>query len=253
MCSSKTGLWRVLLALLAVTLVVDSGAAWAQGWQGTLQDGRPVQVDPRTNRITVTSEGGRVDQLWDGAHRLQDGTTITTHSGIVVPNRQIWDYRHGQTLMPPKPFVVEGPSPCEVLKRKVCGFAGECRDAEGCDLAGQLLELFNQEQNELRARGRVIDAGNTWGQCSEALADRKFFPPCQKSAAADTGVCRRLVDKVCGVGDRCGGQESCDLARQLQGAIYQERLTSLDPRLPTYSEQQCQQALRDRTYFPACQ
>ena len=86
-----------------------------------LQQGDVVTVDPETNRATVT-RGGTTTPMWDGTHRMQDGSVLIINRGIAVPNMN--------TLEPdrlPLPEAEEwegapiaGYSPCEKLARRVC-------------------------------------------------------------------------------------------------------------------------------------
>ena len=94
-------------------------------WTSQLEAGGTVSVDPTTNRATVTRDGVSTP-LWDGVHRLQDGSAVTVRSGQVVPNEAILRARKPQ---PPPTDQAEswvgipivGASPCEQLVQRVCG------------------------------------------------------------------------------------------------------------------------------------
>jgi hypothetical protein len=150
--------------------------AHAGGWTSTLEDGGTVTVDPETNRATVNRNGVETP-LWDGAHRLQDGSALITNRGIAVPNESIIESRR-----PPPPETEEwqdvnivGYSPCEQLVRQVCGQQGQCADAEACGLSRQLLEMETQERNESRNRNLMTYSS---GQCLKVIKDRENFGIC---------------------------------------------------------------------------
>ena len=151
-----TGAWVTLVCL--VILAASPPATQAAEWSSTLKGGGQVTVDPRTNRITVQKNGVQT-QLWDGVHRLEDGSSITVRSGQVVPNQEILRARR----QPDMPEETEGPgaevwigapivgaSPCEKLLQRVCGEARQCADQEGCTLAVQMLEMEQQEREKAR-------------------------------------------------------------------------------------------------------
>jgi hypothetical protein len=150
--------------------------AHAGGWTSTLEDGGTVTVDPDTNRATVIRNGIEAP-LWDGTHRMQDGSSLITNRGIAVPNTSIIESRRQP---PPKTEEWEdvnivGYSPCEQLARQICGQLGECADVEACGLAHQLLEMEIQERNESSNRNLMT---YTSGQCLKAIRDKENFPAC---------------------------------------------------------------------------
>ena len=115
---------RLTLLILLMPAVVTVSADWSSQLKG----GGTVSVDPDTNRATVT-RGGVTTQLWDGAHRLQDGSIIITNRGVAIPNESILESRQ---LQPPETEEWEGvrivgTSPCERLVRRVCGDEDQCR------------------------------------------------------------------------------------------------------------------------------
>jgi hypothetical protein len=167
--SGKTWLTVAMMALFLLP-------AHAVGWTSTLEDGGTVTVDPDTNRATV-NRNGVVTPLWDGTHRMQDGSSLITNHGIAVPNESIIESRR-----PPPPETEEwqdvniiGYSPCEQLVRKVCGQQGQCADAEACDLAHQLLGMETQERNDSSNRNLMT---YTSGQCLKAIRDTQNFAAC---------------------------------------------------------------------------
>jgi hypothetical protein len=137
-----------------------------------------VTVDPTTNRATIT-RGGITSQLWDGAHRMQDGSILITSHGVAIPNESILESRE---LQPPETEEWEGvrivgTSPCERLVRRVCGAENQCKDAEACSPSQQLLEMETGERNASKNRGLMT---YTSGQCQKAMKDREFFTSCAK-------------------------------------------------------------------------
>jgi len=237
-------------------------AVSAAEWSSTLKGGGTVTVDPRTNRISVQKHGVQTP-LWDGVHRLEDGSSITVRSGQVVPNEQILRAR-GQ---PDVPEESEGPgaevwigapivgfSPCEKLVRRVCGENQQCAGQDGCAAATQLVEMEQQERAAQATASRMTYSS---GQCQEADRDRQFFATCGAQAApwaagddrapfVPPSSCQMLVDKVCGGQGVCDGETACDLARQLL------RLAQEEPAGTTTTDRQCRDALADEPVFKPC-
>jgi hypothetical protein len=149
----------------------------AAGTGSGLQNGGAVTVDPGTNRATVTRDGVTTP-LWDGAHRMQDGSILIIKQGISVSREPV----HG-TRLPPIPKAVEwegapivGHSPCEKLVNRVCGVQGRCGKSEACNLARQLLSM---EQDERAASDNPNRMTYTSGECHQVKADRELFPSCK--------------------------------------------------------------------------
>jgi hypothetical protein len=168
-----TALAAGVLMLAAAPLVAD--------WRAQLDRGGQVTVDPESNRATVTRDGVTTP-LWDGVHRLQDGSVITVRSGQVVPNEDILRARDLPAL-PPDTDPAEawvgqrivGESPCQRLVARVCGDHEQCQKSPACDPAHQLLD---RELGE-RTASRTPDAMTyTSGQCMQADRDRQFFKTC---------------------------------------------------------------------------
>ena len=229
-----------------------AGALHAQTWQGRLQDGSRVQVDPKTNRPMVSSPRGVVTPLWDGVHRLQDGSSITVREGVMVPNREVIELRRGPPAATTQPFATSGAPTCAVLVRKVCGLNDQCADQAACAHARQLRGIALEEEQELAASGVASGFMQTPAQCAEALRDEAFFLPCKRIQGDASTPCGQLVNKVCGPGNQCAGQPGCALARQLLDMEYQDRLTSLKPERVTESGKQCRQAASDMQTFAPC-
>jgi hypothetical protein len=148
----------------------------AAEWNTTLQDGSRVTVDPNTNRATITRRGV-TSQLWDGTHRTEDGSILIINRGTAVPNEPVMDARR----LPPSErddwegFPIVGYSPCEELVRHVCGKEDQCKDAEACNPARQLLKMEDEERDTSRFRSRMTF---TSGQCKRAREDVEYFKRC---------------------------------------------------------------------------
>jgi hypothetical protein len=256
-------------ALLALT------PSWlgAAGWSAPLVGGGEVRVDPRTNRATVVRQGVET-QLWDGVHRLQDGSTIIIHSGQAIPNTSILRSRS----LPDEPeqlgaeqwigVPISGYSPCERLVRRVCGVDQACSGSTSCDLADQLLDM---EQAERKANDSPNYMTYASGQCQEANQDKAFFASCgqeprpghaalspgqadQRSGQRPPSACRLLVDKVCGSQGDCSSEMACDAARQLlqmAQEVAAEQGGSQGP-AGNPTEYQCVEALSDEGFFKRC-
>jgi len=181
------------------------GQAWPEGgsqapWQGQLRGGGQVLVDPRTNRAVVRRPDGYETQLWDGVHRLSDGTELTVRDGRVVPNQEMMRRRdftpepaltgepvpnpgiEGPTtspdLKPPQSAVLDS-SHCAVLVRQACGPDDACAEETKCSAAHQLVDMAAEE------KARSADPQALTGtelKCREALTD-SFFAPCEGAAS----------------------------------------------------------------------
>lgn len=154
----------------------------AADWTSRLQDGSTVTVDPDTNRATVT-RGGVTTPLWDGSHRMQDGSQLIIRQGVATPNKAIIESRRAP---PPKtedwedaPIV--GYSPCEQLVRLVCGREDQCLTSESCGLALQLLEMEREERDASHNRNLMT---YTSGQCLKVQDDRELFVACSRPESA---------------------------------------------------------------------
>jgi len=238
---------------LACATWLLAGTAFAQGpaWQGHLKDGSLIQVDPTTWRPTVTTPQGATSQLWDGVHRLEDGSTVTVRSGVIVPTRQMLE----PPLPVPLPAEVETAPPCLVLQRKTCGLHDECKDQESCSHATQLVKIERDEQLEARASSPTSYRGlESTRQCEQALADEEFFKACNRPQRGSVATpCERLADKVCGRSGLCDAKPACGPARQLLDTEHDERAASPYPDALTASSGQCTQALQDKEFFLPCE
>jgi hypothetical protein len=168
--------------LLLMMLVLLAPRLFAADWTSRLQDGSTVTVDPDTNRATVT-RGGVTTPLWDGAHRLQDGSLLITNGGVATPNAAIIESRR----QPPpetedwQDAPIVGFSPCEQLVRLVCGRQDQCMTAEACAAARQLLDMEREERAASRNPNLMTF---TSGQCLKARDDSEYFMACRVPGAA---------------------------------------------------------------------
>jgi hypothetical protein len=242
---------NLVLVLFGVSLA-GWGPVSSRTWEGELYGGGRVEVDTATNKPVYHGPEGAQVPLWDGVHQLQDGRTITVRDGVMVPNEQVLDLRHG--FAKEEGFVGETESSCEQLVRKVCGFADECSDAPGCAHARQLRQFAREELDERSEPGYSARFIEVPGQCREALRNEELFQPCNKDLAGGKPTpCAKLVAKVCGDRGQCAGRPSCGPAKQLLDREYAERLASPDTgadEVPT--SVQCRQALEDDGFFSAC-
>ncbi|MGB5259750.1 MAG: hypothetical protein WBO34_04420 [Gammaproteobacteria bacterium] len=168
-----------LAALLPGILlwVIGTAGALAADPQYNLQYGGAVRVDPDTNRAMVTRDGVTTP-LWDGTHRLDDGSILIIRQGTSVPRGGIAEPRRIPELAVEQwegaPIV--GYSPCEKLVHRSCGLHDECHEQEGCKLAQQLLAMEADERASSENPNRMT---YTSGQCQNVSQDMKLFPYCK--------------------------------------------------------------------------
>lgn len=242
--------YLLILILSAIHPPLTPVFAQDRAWSGELQSGGRVRVDPDTNKATVVTKRGITTPLWDGVHRLQDGSTIIVRDGVMVPTKEVIQLRKQK----PAIAVGENPAPCQRLVRKVCGLHGECATREACSPARQLLS-----QKEQQERQRVAYPGGpetVWAhrRCIQALSNEVDFPACDKLQRGKRPTsCELLSDKICGPNSECSGTEKCSLAEQLLEMETKERQSAPDPDAPTYSSGQCRDALADEAFFSPCQ
>lgn len=244
---------RIGVPCIFLAVVVWGAAAVAQApsWQGRLQDGSRVEVDPSTNRAIVYRRQGVATQLWDGVHRLEDGSSITVRSGVMVPNTEVIRLRQG--IERTGPFAVTRASPCVVLVRKVCGLHDECAGHPACDHARQLHGIEQDEARDRAASGESSPFMQTPAQCAQAAQDETFFVPCDvRRPGPSPTPCERLVTKVCGTRNQCADREGCSLATQLSDNEHRDRLASRDPEQITDAGRQCTEAFADKEMFAPC-
>ena len=161
----------LMLASLSVSTSITAD------WSSNLQGGGTVTVDPDTRRATITRDGVS-SPLWDGVHRLQDGSAMIINNGEVVTGLSA-DAPH--QLPPPEPadwegMPIVGYSPCEQLTHRVCGLKNECASAEACNPVQQLLTMERGERSKAKDGSRMTF---TSGQCVKSLHDESYFSRCR--------------------------------------------------------------------------
>jgi hypothetical protein len=238
---SRSSLFVVLFLVLGV------GQADAGSWTGTLQDGTVLKVDPSTQRAMRYYNGG-VAPLWNGTHRLEDGSVVIVRDGQVVPTESMMSTWAGEPGA--EPTLSE--RYCDQLVRKTCGFHEECARSKPCVLARQLLRIEREQQSRAPiGEGSPTQAPSS-SECRDALSSPSF-PACSVSApAAKDTPCKKLVDRVCGAAGECEAGKACDPARQLLQMETDERLQSTDPDAVTPTGAECETAMTN-SFFEPCQ
>jgi hypothetical protein len=214
-------------------------------WTGALPDGSELRVDPSTHRA-MRVDGDRARPLWDGVHRLEDGSIVIIRGGTAVPTTEMLRTWEGGVATVDE---LEG-RPCEQLERRVCGHDNACRATAACLSARSLLNSEREAQRRAPFGAGARPATEFAKQCEAALTDAEF-PPCA-SASAGPSPCRALVERVCGAADRCAASPACPPARQLLTQESEERVASARPDALTPSGAQCQEALGN-PFFKPCE
>jgi len=173
------GMKQLARYVFAGGMLIIAGPLLAQ-WTSTLEGGGTVTVDPNTNRATVTRAGVSTT-LWDGVHRLSDGSTLTVRAGQALPNDAIIKSRRQLQEPIDDPAMgwvgspIVGLSPCEQLERKVCGANGLCKQVEACGVARQLLTSETDERADASSPDVMTYSS---GRCGESLRDGLYFKAC---------------------------------------------------------------------------
>ncbi|NKN31674.1 hypothetical protein [Marichromatium bheemlicum] len=158
---------RWVLPLLAT--LAWSVASVASDWRASLDSGGEVRVESDTRRAWVEDGTGGRRPLWDGVHRLEDGSVVIVRDGTVVPSApMLQQWSAGKR--PAREAPPQVPAECDALVEQVCGPAVHCLRSEACRLA---LELRALAQDEARVEA-TAPAGRA--QCREALANALFGP-----------------------------------------------------------------------------
>jgi hypothetical protein len=173
--------WTMSLGLMLATMLLFPGPADArEPWSAPLERGGTVEVDPRTNR-PVLIQDGRETQLWDGVHRLEDGSVIRIQGGRVVPTTEMIappsqseEREAADQAEQPAGERITGASPCEELVLKVCGASRACWREPACEAARQLREMEQEDWINGADPSRITEGGK---QCRDAMTN-DFFAPC---------------------------------------------------------------------------
>jgi hypothetical protein len=240
--------------MIVGAMLLSGRLAFAAPWNAELGTGQQISVSPSTNRAVIQSGIGQGKPLWDGVHRLDDGSTITIRSGILVPNEAVQTYQAApgplsdrragdQEAFTPPPGTRGG---CDTLVLNCCGLHGSCEDTEACVLARQLRGMQHQDDSP-----RLGNADWAEQQCREALHDRARFAACDREPPLKTSACRQLLDRVCARRPRCEDSPSCRMARELfdleQAALDSGAEVELEIIRP-----RCLEILGEHAFFPPC-
>ena len=244
----RLDLCRILPGLLSslCILVVAPNTLAAEPWSGTLYGGGKLEVDPDSRRAVRYKNGAAVP-MWDGTHRLDDGSVVIVRDGAVVPTESMID---SWRAPPPMRPALAGRY-CDQLVRKVCGYDEACSFDESCVRARQLLRDEREEQRRMSLESGRYPQTTSSERCSQGLTDTSFPACAQGMALKKDSPCDLLVLRVCGRGDACADGQSCGLARQLLGLETEERLVGTDPNAPTSTGDHCREAMTN-SYFEPC-
>lgn len=233
--------------LLVAALLLAAGTTTAGSWTGSLQDGSVLRVDPQTHRAMRYHNGGAVP-MWDGTHRLEDGSVVIVRDGQAVPTEPMLDTWRAEPGAEPR----LRERYCDQLVRKVCGFNDECSRAQPCVLARQLVRMEREEQRRAPLGSGPYPQTESTTECLDALSN-PTFPACRASAPRrpDTD-CAQLVERVCGKNNECESSPACSPARQLLQMETEERLESADPDARTPMGAECVKA-QDNPFFKPCE
>jgi hypothetical protein len=186
--------------------------------------------------------------MWDGVHRLDDGSVVIIRGGTAVPTESMLRSWEGGA---PTVDQLEG-RPCEQLERRVCGPSNECRATAACLSARSLLNAEREAQRRAPIGAGARPETAAAADCAAALKDPKF-PRCGGNIAnAGPSPCQTLVDRVCGADGRCQGGTACPPARQLLDQETHEQESISRPDAMTPSGAQCREALGN-TFFAPCE
>lgn len=188
---------------LALIPALCAAAAPLPAWVGTLPDGAEVRVDPDTHKAT-RFDGHQTVPLWDGVHRMEDGTVVIVRDGTVVPSEAILE---GWEATVREQEALAG-QPCELLERRACGRDNSCAAAPDCLKARRLKNLEREHQRRAPIGAGPHPATEVGNQCGAALADPTLVP-CAAVRAIGSGPapgpspCLALVERVCGTDGHC--------------------------------------------------
>lgn len=236
---------RLVMLGLLIGWVGAAPLAIAQSWHGQLEGGPEIMVDPDTRRASGVINGER-RPLWDGVHKLEDGSTVIVRDGIAVPTEPMYEQWRGQA----EPEPVFARHYCKQLVRKTCGFDDACRSSAACLRARALFDDAVRERREPVDFERDAAPSATNDRCRDALEDPEFSACASLASETGDSRCQALVERTCGVDDACANSQACDAARQLQGLETQERLTNADPSALSQTGRQCLEAMSNRFFEP---
>jgi len=242
----KSFLRSWMYSFVAAMLGLTTGQVQAGSWTGALQDGSVIQVDPSSRRAMRYFNGGAAP-LWDGTHRLEDGSVVIVRDGQAVPTESMintWAAEPGAEPQMRERY-------CDQLVRKLCGFRDECTRAQPCVLARKLLSIEREQQRRAPADTGAWPQTEASDECRDVLSNPSFSACAASVPATTETTCKKLVDKVCGAAGQCDSADACGPARQLLQMELDERLQSADPDALTPTGAQCEKAM-DNTFFKPC-
>lgn len=161
-----------------VALLWSGGFGTAAGME--LVGGQRIILQGQGRPVLVEDGMGNRRSLWDGIHRLRDGSSITVRNGVLSDDALLPDAVEELRRTAGGLY-----TRCEALVRKVCGAGEACASAPGCGPARQLLEMETQERRP-GSPGSVVTP--TSELCNDALEDEAFFSPCPAAAGGARGV-----------------------------------------------------------------
>ncbi len=233
--------------LLAVAILLPTSTF---GWSGDLGDGSLISVDPTTGKVLRYS-GTDSQQLWDGTHRLKDGSVVIVRDGIAISGVGETTTQPAETKIKKKRGEDKPPqavSPCIELIIKVCGFNGACNGSPACSPARQLLHMEEEAAWKGDRSGRI----ESIDQCRKAQQN-SFFTPCGEAfKAKEPTSCKRLVTRVCGTEGECSDGKGCALAKQLLELEREELLLIQDQNIKPETSKQCEETLGKNDFFVPC-
>ncbi|MEJ1342523.1 MAG: hypothetical protein RPU14_10730 [Candidatus Sedimenticola sp. (ex Thyasira tokunagai)] len=240
--------WININPIKFALLVILITPALAQGGTTGLNDGSSVTVDPTTGKAVRHTDGGSTP-LWDGTHRLKDGSVVIIRDGIAISGadtKQTETMPANETTEKVETSPSMAVSPCMKLMVKVCGFNGACSQSPACSPARQLVQL----EREDAWRG---SPGESFGQCTNALKQEDFFTPCERTISSGKKTpCQHLVKRVCGADDECNTGKGCAPAKQLLNMETEELRLIQDVTRPSDTSNKCKEVYRRRNLFPSC-
>jgi hypothetical protein len=242
---SAAAMASVLPLACLLSCVTACIPALAETWEGRLQRGGQIIVDPYTHRA-MRNENGMQRPMWDGVHRLDDGSAVIIRDGIAIPTEQM--YQAWSEGGRPQPMFEE--RYCDQLVHKTCGFDNACNNSASCLRARTLLADEGREQREQPLTAGSYPLTATSELCRAALTDPAFEICSSLEAQIGGSRCRELVDRVCGERDRCAGTEPCSAARQLLRMETEERLINADPGALSGIGRQCLEAMGNAFFSP---
>lgn len=235
------------MCFLSASLLLATDQTQAESWTGSLRDGSVLKVDPGSRRAMRYHNGG-VAPLWDGTHKLEDGSVVIVRDGQAVPTESMmntWTAEPGSEPRMRERY-------CDQLVRKTCGFQDECARGKPCVLARQLLNMEHEQQRRAPIGSGPSPHTASTSECQDALSNPSF-PACAASVPeVEETACKKLMDRVCGDAGQCASSAACDPARQLVEMENQERLESGDPDAKTQTGAECEKAMGN-AFFKPCQ